>query len=206
MEVYNKLVKIYGKVANSKTGEPVDSKLIFVGPKISNTTLSSSNGFTILIPAIDVYTVKIEAKGYISVLEKLDIRNYEMRDLEMTFKLQPVEVGTVVNLESVLFDRGTSVLLPESNSELDLIVSFMKSNPNVKIELSGHTDNRGDPTDNIRLSQDRVNTVRMYMISQGIDGKRITGKGYGGQRPIASNDSEETRKLNRRVEFMIKKF
>jgi len=81
----------------------------------------------------------------------------------------------------------------------------LQSNPTVMIELSGHTDNRGVAADNINLSKDRVETVKAYLISKGIDGKRISGKGYGGAKPIASNDNAETRKLNRRVEFTIKK-
>jgi outer membrane protein OmpA-like peptidoglycan-associated protein len=84
-------------------------------------------------------------------------------------------------------------------------VSFLKVNPTVKIELAGHTDNRGIPAQNVKLSQARVDKVRDYLIERGINKNRIAGKGYGGAVPIASNDSEETRQLNRRVEFTIKK-
>jgi outer membrane protein OmpA-like peptidoglycan-associated protein len=86
-----------------------------------------------------------------------------------------------------------------------MVVSFLKSNEQVNIELAGHTDNIGNPSKNIKLSQERVNTVKEYLVSKGIDSSRITGKGYGGAKPIASNNSEETRKLNRRVEFIIRK-
>ena len=123
----------------------------------------------------------------------------------MNFLLQPVEAGVTVNLKNVLFAQGKSELLTESYDELDLVVSFLKTNSNVRIELSGHTDNRGVPEDNVRLSQQRVNTVKAYLVSKGIEAKRITGKGYGGSRPIAGNDTEETRRMNRRVEFTIRK-
>ena len=83
--------------------------------------------------------------------------------------------------------------------------SFMKTNPKVRIELAGHTDNRGIPAQNVKLSQARVDKVKSYLVSMGIDRKRISGKGYGGAKPIASNDSEETRLFNRRVEFIIKR-
>ncbi|HTJ48955.1 MAG TPA: OmpA family protein, partial [Cyclobacteriaceae bacterium] len=183
------------------------AKLVFAATRLSNTvSASSTNGFSLQIPATDIYMVKIEANGYISALEMLDIKEYEMKDLEMNFKLQPVEVGTTVNLKNVLFERGSSVLLPESYPELDLVVSFLTTNPSVKIELHGHTDSRGVHADNVKLSQDRVNQVKVYLVSKGVDSKRITGKGFGGIKPIASNDTEETRKLNRRVEFVIKKF
>jgi outer membrane protein OmpA-like peptidoglycan-associated protein len=122
----------------------------------------------------------------------------------MNWNLQPAERGTTVNLNSVLFEQSKANLLPESFSELDLVVNFLQSNPDVAIELSGHTDNRGVHRDNVKLSQDRVEKVKEYLVSQGIDAKRISGKGYGGTKPIANNENAETRKLNRRVEFTIK--
>jgi len=129
-----------------------------------------------------------------------------MKEVEMNFRLQPVEIGTTVNLKNVLFEQSKTVLLPESFPELDLVAAFLQANPNVKIELGGHTDNRGIPAQNVKLSQARVDRVKAYLVSKGVDRKRISGKGFGGSRPIASNDDESTRQLNRRVEFIIKKF
>jgi outer membrane protein OmpA-like peptidoglycan-associated protein len=203
----DKRVKIYGKVSNSKTGEPIVASISFTSPSGNQSSSSSAEkGFTVLVPSTDAYSVKIEAPGYISTLEKLDIQTYEMKELEMNFKLQPLEIGTTVNLRDVLFEQGKTTLLGQSYPELDLVVAFLRDNPKVKIELSGHTDNRGIPGQNLKLSQARVEKVKEYLVSKGIDKRRISGKGYGGSRPIASNDSEETRLLNRRVEFTIKKF
>jgi outer membrane protein OmpA-like peptidoglycan-associated protein len=123
----------------------------------------------------------------------------------MNFKLQPIEVGTTVTLKNVLFIQSKPELLPESYPELNVVVQFMKDNPHVEIELSGHTDSRGSFRQLMTLSQQRVNRVKSYLVSKGISSKRIVGKGYGGSKPIASNDTEETRMLNRRVEFTIKK-
>lgn len=200
-------VKIYGKVNNAKTGESITANILFTSPSTNESSRASSeNGYSVLVPSTEQYTVKIEATGYISILEKLDIQTYEMKELEMNFKLQPVEVGATVNLRDVLFEQGKTALLAQSYPELDLVVAFLKSNPKIKIELSGHTDNRGIPGQNLKLSQARVEKVKSYLVSKGIDKKRITGKGYGGNRPIASNDTEETRLLNRRVEFTILKY
>jgi OmpA-OmpF porin, OOP family len=202
------VAKVYGTVTSTKSGQPIEARISFSGPQLQESlgTASSTNGYSIEVPAADVYTIRIEAPGFVSALEKLDIHTTEMRELEMNFKLQPVEIGTTVNLKNVLFVQTKTELLPESYDELDMVVSFLKSNPNVKIELSGHTDNRGVHADNVRLSQQRVNTVKDYLVSKGVDAKRINGKGYGGTKPIASNDSEETRRMNRRVEFTIRKF
>lgn len=203
----DKRVRIYGKVTNARTGETVAASLAFSSPSTEQTSRTTTQeGFTVTVPSTEQYTVKIEAPGYISALEKLDIQTYEMRDLEMNFKLQPVEVGATVNLRDVLFEQGKTLMLPQSYPELDLVVTFLKNNPKVKIELSGHTDNRGIPGQNVKLSQARVEKVKSYLVSKGIAKNRITGKGYGGSKPIASNDDEETRALNRRVEFTIVKY
>ena len=203
----DKRVKVYGRVTNAKTGESIIADILFSSPSSSQTSQASvEGGYTVLVPSTEQYSVKIEATGYISTLEKLDIQTYEMKELEMNFKLQPLEVGATVNLRDVLFEQGKTILLPQSYPELDLVIAFLKSNPKVKIELSGHTDNRGIPGQNLKLSQARVEKVKSYLVSKGIDKKRITGKGYGGNRPIASNETEETRLLNRRVEFTILTF
>lgn len=202
-------VKVYGKVINSKTGEPVDATIIFeplANTKLSTEkTTSTPGGYSITVGTDATFKVKIESSGYISTIENLDVKTYEMKDLEMNFTLQPIEVGTTVNLRSVLFEQSKTVLLPQSYAELDLVVSFLKSNSKVSIELSGHTDNVGSPVKNTKLSQERVDAVKAYLVSQGIDTDRVTGKGYGGSKPIASNNAEDTRKLNRRVEFTIRK-
>ncbi len=201
-------VQVYGKVTNAQTGELIPAVITFE-PQESKTAPSvvrtSREGYSVDITSLNQYHLKIEAAGYISVLEKLDIQSFEMNDLEMNFQLQPIEVGTTVNLRDVLFEQSKTSLLPESHAELDLVVSFLKANPSVQIELSGHTDNRGVPFQNVKLSQGRVDAVKEYLISKGIDKKRISGKGYGGSKPIASNTTEDTRRLNRRVEFTIKK-
>ena len=198
-------VRIYGKVTNAKTGETIDAKVFFNAAAEIQTSAASATGYSIQLSSTNNYVVKIEATGFVSAIEKLDIQTYELKELEMNFRLQPVEIGTTVNLNNVLFEQGKTNLLPESYPELDVIVSFLKSNPRVKIELAGHTDNRGIPGQNVKLSQARVDKVKAYLVSKGVEGKRISGKGYGGSKPVASNDTEESRQLNRRVEFTIKK-
>jgi len=200
-------IRIHGRVTDSKTGEGLQASVLFYSTEQSETVNAApANGYTILIPSTREYSITIEAPGYISTMEKLNVNTYEMKDLEMNFKLQPVAMGVTVNLKDILFEQGTTNLLAQSYPEMDLVVSFLKTNPKVRIELAGHTDNRGIPSQNVKLSQARVDKVRSYLISKGVEAKRITGKGYGGSKPIASNENEETRQLNRRVEFIIRKF
>jgi outer membrane protein OmpA-like peptidoglycan-associated protein len=203
--IEEKALNIHGKIVSAKTGDALPAKISFSSPSGDSREIRSTlDGYSVEVPASE-YSVRIEASGYVSALEKLDVRNFEMPDLEMNFRLQPVEVGTMVNLKNVLFAQGKTDILPESFAELDLVVNFLKENPKVRIELMGHTDGRGVPADNLKLSQERVNKVKDYLVSKGIDSRRISGKGYGGTRPVASNDTEESRRMNRRVEFVIRK-
>lgn len=200
-------INIYGKVTNAKTGETIKAKITFITAvtNVKKEVNVLTTGYSLSILSTNQYTVTIEAGGFISAMENLDINTYEMKALEMNFKLEPLEIGTTVNLKNVLFEQGKTQLLSGAYGELDLVIAFLNANLKVKIELSGHTDNRGIPAQNLKLSQARVDKIKSYLLEKGLDRRRITGKGYGGAKPIASNDTEETRQLNRRVEFTIKK-
>jgi OmpA-OmpF porin, OOP family len=205
INVPDKKVKIAGRITNSKTGEPIVAKITFKTDSLYVVTSKADGNYVLLVPSTKVYSIEVEAKHFVNVSEKLDIHTFEMQTLEMNFKLQPIEVGAVVNLKSVLFELGKTNLLEESYNELNVVVDFLNSNSSVVIALEGHTDNRGDTKKNMELSQQRVDKIKSYLISKGINHRRIKGKGYGGSRPIATNDSEEARRLNRRVEFRILK-
>ncbi len=194
---------VTGKVIHAKTGNEVKAKVTFYSNMESLTTQSDTAGYSIQIPASSDYRVWVETTGFISGYAILSKETSLLKTVELNFTLQPIEVGTTVSLKSVLFKQSSIDLLPGSTEELNVVASFMRSNPKVKIELSGHTDSRGVHKDNVRLSQARVQKVKEYLVSKGISRKRIHGKGYGGAKPIANNDSEESRKLNRRVEFTI---
>ncbi|HRE67205.1 MAG TPA: OmpA family protein [Cyclobacteriaceae bacterium] len=200
-----KRVTLSGRVTNSKTGVGIPARIILKADSTYIAEAPASGNYSLVIPSTRIYTIEVDSKGYINLAERLDIHTFELETLEMNFKLQPIEVGASVNLKSVLFELGTTVLLDESYSELNVVVDFLNANPRVEIELEGHTDNRGDRVKNLLLSQQRVDKIKAYLVSKGINAKRIRGKGYGGSKPVATNDSEEARKLNRRVEFRILK-
>ncbi len=201
----NKLVVISGKVMNSKTGSSISAKILFKSDSLYSVTSSPDGRFQLTIPATKVYNIEVQSSNFVNLSERLDIHTFELKTLEMNFKLQPIEVGAVVNLKNILFYMGTTSLLEESYPELNVIVDFLKTNPKVEIELDGHTDNRGDAKKNLVLSEQRVEKIKSYLVSKGVNSRRIKGKGFGGTKPIATNDSEEARKLNRRVEFVILK-
>ncbi|MFN8340132.1 MAG: OmpA family protein [Cyclobacteriaceae bacterium] len=203
LQAEEKLVRISGKVMDARSSQPLIASIHYRSDTLFAVNSGPDGLYALQIPSTSVYGVTVEAPGYIGNYEKLDIHTYEMKTLVMNFRLQPVEVGATVNLKNVLFQQSTSNLLEESSDELNMVVEFLKSNPHVEIELGGHTDNRGLHQHNLKLSRERVEKVKEYLVSHGISAGRISGKGYGGTRPIAENDAEDTRRLNRRVEFVI---
>lgn len=114
-----------------------------------------------------------------------------------------VQEGVTIQLRNVTFDLNKAELKPESHDELNTVVQFMKNNPSVKIEIAGHTDNTGKAEHNLELSQKRADAVKNYIYSNGVNIDRLIAKGYGETKPVADNDIESGREMNRRVEFTI---
>jgi len=112
-------------------------------------------------------------------------------------------LNTVIVLDNVLFKSNDTILLKESFVALDKLVKQMQLNKTMKIEIRGHTDNTGNEIRNQQLSEERAKAVADYLISKNIDKNRLSSKGFGSEKPIASNDTEEGRKKNRKVEFVI---
>ncbi len=197
-------VQLVGSITDIKFSNPVAATIRIVGGEYSKSkTLATA--FSFKLPTANEYTLVVEADGYISHSVKLNISTDKPKELEHNVVLQPIELGTTVKLDLVLFTRGTTEFLEESYEQLDLMIEMMKDNPTMEIELGGHTDNVGNARLNKKLSQERVDAVVKYFIDSGISSDRLSGKGYGGSKPIASNDNEETRRLNRRVEFIVVK-
>lgn len=199
------VVQITGTITNAKTRELLKSKIVFKTDSLHFVFASDDGTFSIKVPAAKAYSIELQSTGYVNLSDKLDLHEYDLKSLQLNFQLQPIEVGTVVQIKNVLFYMGTTKLLDESYQGLNALVGFLNDNPKIEIELAGHTDNRGDSKKNMVLSQQRVEVIKKYLVSKGINAKRITGKGYGDSRPLTTNDNEESRKLNRRVEFVILK-
>lgn len=117
----------------------------------------------------------------------------------------PIEPGQVVDIKNILFDFGKTILRSESYAELDKVVKVLKVNPTMEIELSAHTDKIGGYSKNLALSNDRAKSAREYLLSKGVAANRIVSKGYGETKPVADNNTESGRQLNRRIEFKILK-
>jgi OOP family OmpA-OmpF porin len=157
------------------------------------------------IPKLGWYTLTASAEGYLNATDSIEINNAEISPVMKDIYLQPIEVGLTVRLKNIYFDFDKTTLKKESFTELNKVVDFLKQNPSVEIEISGHTDNKGSDDYNLNLSQGRSQAVVDYVISQGIDSGRLTAHGYGESKPLDSNDNETGRANNRRVEFTVVK-
>lgn len=120
-----------------------------------------------------------------------------------TFKETPIIVGTTIELKNVEFDTNSDILKPSSYPELSELIAWLQSSPSVKIGIHGHTDNVGSNADNLQLSINRAKRIFDYLINKGIQPNRLNSKGFGESNPIADNTSDEGRKRNRRVEFIV---
>ena len=116
-----------------------------------------------------------------------------------------VEIKEVIPNSTELFETNSSKVSDESKRTLDAYADFLESHPDLKIQIEGHTDNVGKDSFNLWLSRKRAEAVKAYLVSKGIDAHRISAKGYGSSRPVADNDSEESRSLNRRTEILLSK-
>jgi len=195
-----------GRVYNEKTRDFVNSHIFIRYREFQDSMKITSEEkiFKFFVPdSLERLFVDVKAGGYMPVTETILLDNALN---ERVYYLKPLEVGMTINLDQIYFERGLATLIDSSYAQLDEVVEVMHENQTMEIELAGHTDNQGDARKNLELSRERVKTVKNYLVEKGIDTDRITGKGYGGSRPIASNASEETRRLNRRVEFIITKF
>lgn len=118
-------------------------------------------------------------------------------------ELSAIKAGEKIILKNVFYETGKYDLKDESFAELNKAVAFLKKNKNISIEISGHTDNTGESKSNLLLSEKRAASVYNYLIKEGIESSRLTSKGYGEDKPVASNNTELGRAKNRRTEMMI---
>ena len=203
------VVLVKGKVLNKKTGEPLDATLSYNGLTDGKNygvarTNPATGEYTIVLPYGVNYEFTALAKDYIGISDNLDLTEVgEYKEIEMDLYLVPIEVGATVRLNNIFFETGKDELKAESYSELNRVVKFLNDNPTVKIELSGHTDNVGDKGMNKTLSQKRADAVLAYLTSKGIAADRLVAKGYGMEKPVADNATEQGKAQNRRVEFTI---
>ncbi|MCF6240895.1 MAG: OmpA family protein [Bacteroidales bacterium] len=210
----NAVALIFGTVKNS-TGKPVKAKVrwenLETGELIGFSQSDIKDGsYIIVLPLGKNYGYFIDHKNYYPISGNIDLRNQEDKiEIEKNFVLysytEIVQNQVAIPLQNVFFDFNKYTLKPESYPELNRLVKFIQKNEDLKIEISGHTDNKGTETYNKELSQKRADAVKTYLVNKGCNAVNLTAKGYGESKPLAENSSDENRAKNRRVEFKVLK-
>ena len=199
-----------GMTIDAMTKKPVEAQIEITdnvtGKVIETFTTNSATGkFIITLASGKNYGIAVKADKYLFHSENFDIPMGSADNLvNKVIELKNIAIGSKIALRNIFFDTGKSTLRAESNAELDRLVKLMKDVPTLKIEISGHTDNTGSATLNETLSQSRAEAVVAYLTTKGIAANRMTAKGYGASKPIASNATDDGKQQNRRTEFEIK--
>ena len=142
--------------------------------------------------------IHIEAGNHLALTQAVgDIGGQE------TYRLEPIIKKRVIILHNLFFATNKTTILPESETGLQDLYTLLAENPDIRIRITGHTDNVGSERANQKLSEGRANSVRDDLIKRGINAERIEAEGKGETQPITTNDTEEGRAQNRRVEFVI---
>ncbi|MFY9310387.1 MAG: PorP/SprF family type IX secretion system membrane protein [Bacteroidia bacterium] len=204
------LAYISGRLVDEQ-GNPVNDAQVEVVNKSNNQVVArpftnADGTVRIPVPAGQTYDVVFNKPGYL--YKPVNVSVPETAGYEWSLKdvtMQKLEVGKKVVLNNIQFDLNKASLKPESYAELDQTVKLIKEIPSLEMEVSGHTDNVGSASGNQELSQQRAKAVMDYLVSKGCDQNRLSYKGYGASQPIADNNSESGRKLNRRTEFKVLK-
>ncbi len=211
-EASEAVVLISGKVTDTQTGKvPEDASITYedlkTGKTIGLAKPDPTTGlYKLVLPYGVNYGITAKAKGMLPSSINIDLSKLRGRYLELDEKdlvMAPIAKGSTVTINNLFFELNKATLTPESEPELKRIVSVLNDNKTLVIEISGHTDNTGSDEFNNKLSLDRADAVKAYLLGAGIDGNRIKTKGYGKSKPKESNDTEEGRAINRRVEFVI---
>ena len=158
---------------------------------------------TVLKPQME-YALNVGKESYLFHSENFNMKTGSIeKPFVINIQLQKPEIGKIIELKNVFFETDKFELKKESRLELEKLTAFLKQNPNLKIEVSGHTDNTGNKQLNKTLSENRAKSVKDFLQTQGIEPSRMQYKGYGETQPKASNDSEEGKQQNRRTEIKI---
>ena len=204
------VVAVKGKVYNSKTNEPIEAKIFYErlpdGEEIGIARSEAGTGnYEIVLPSGEKYGYLAEAEGFLSISANIDLTELEeYKEVEQDLYLVPIEKDQTIVMNNVFFDFDKSELRSESFPELKRIITFLEKNPNVQIEVSGHTDSYGNDAYNQKLSERRAKAVYNYFVENGIKKDRMTAVGYGEEKPLVStNLNVSGQQENRRVEFKI---
>ncbi len=204
-------VWVKGKVFDKKTGKSINTTVELTDLKskqlISKVNTDAEGNYFITLPMGKDYAFAVGKKDYLFYSDNFLMAE---RSIDSTYTkdiaLIPIEVNARMVLKNIFFETNQFTLKKESHVELNELVSLLNENPTLRIEISGHTDNVGKPSDNLALSNNRAKAVIDYLLSKNISAQRLQAKGYGETQPIADNKTEDGRGMNRRTELLVRSY
>ena len=196
---------IKGVILDKETSAPLSARLQIKNLKTGRLAHESfsdkkTGDFLICLAQGEEYAFSIACDNYLFYSENFST---ETQNQEKQIFLTPIKAGESIVLKNIFFETNSHSLLASSTAELNTLTELMQNNPKLKVLIEGHTDNVGNAEHNQILSQQRAEAIVSYLTEKGIEPSRLQAKGYGFSRPIATNDTEEGRALNRRTEIKI---
>ncbi len=205
----SQLTLLKGIITDALTKNPLEALIEIVDNEknvvIASFSSNSKTGkYLVTLPSGKNYGIAVKKEGYLFHSENFDIPlGSGYQEITKDVELKNIAVGSKIVLKNIFFDFDKATLRKESFNELENLTKLLNDVPSLKIEISGHTDGKGSAAYNLTLSDNRAKAVVDYLVGKGIAKDRLVAKGYGLTRPIATNDTEEGRQLNRRTEFEI---
>ena len=202
--VYAKGV-VYDDVTKEKLGADIRLVDLKTGETVQRVKADSVDGdYILVLKEGGEYALNVKRKGYLFHSLNFDYTSSsDFNPFQLDVYLKPIQSKQEATLSNIFFESGSFTLLDKSKYELDQLIELLNDNPNVRVELSGHTDNVGGANSNLKLSQDRAKSVVNYLTAHGIAATRMISKGYGQTRPIADNKIESGRRRNRRIDIKV---
>lgn len=203
------IVVVKGKVLDSITRQPLTAQITLKDIDINRTVISlqsaADGSFLVCVPINKLYAFHTNSENYLFDSESVELNaTHVNKGFYKEILLKKVEKEKTIILRNVYFDVNKYELKTESFAELDNLLKLLQDNPTIKIEISGHTDNSGNPNTNQVLSENRAKSVVEYLTKNNVDKNRLSYIGYGDKKPIADNTSLEGKAMNRRTEVKIK--
>jgi len=205
----NVIISIKGKTFDASTRRPIESSIEFVrihdDAQIELVASDTIKGYAITLPQGFHYQIIAKSDGYYNSVDTLNLANITASiEIVKDLYLDPIVKNQPVVLNNVYFDFDSDIIRPESFPELDKLSEMLLDNPNLHMTIDGHTCSMGTDIYNLDLSNRRAGSIVDYFLTKGVLASHLTFNGYGESLPIASNDDEAGRELNRRVEFELK--
>jgi len=197
-------------VRNKKTQQPLAANIELVNLNSMNgksqIQRADENGEVMLaLPLRRNYAFNVSEDGYLFYSQSMQLANENniTDPIILDIDLEPIEVGAQMELYNIYYETDSFRILPQSKPELNKLVDFLTNNRGLKVEIQGHTDSSGSPESNMELSKRRAKSVVDYLVENNISVSRLEFDGYGDTKPIASNETSEGRRQNRRTTIKI---